>query len=460
MLGAATIAAAMTLLHCASQDDPRVREGSDAGSDANVADTGGDEAADAGASDAANEDEYEIPDGAVVCDGSPCAVAITGGTGTVTAGTVCALMSDKTVQCWGSNQSSKAGFPDDFFVAAPRRVPGLTDIRSVSIGGDNGCAVDEAGKVYCWGEPALVNAGRDPDAGVPFDAPIVPTLMDLVPPAVSVEVMRSGTACVTTKTGTLSCWGNNSSFELAGARTEPVAPPTDIPLGGRTDVITSAGNRWMFAMTKSGELLSWGAYRCTSNGETCSFMLARESSEDFDPIPTVVPGMPNVRSITTGQKHACAVVGRFVQCWGDNSDGQLGRGTIDSISELPGATRLAVVTEADDTDAGLSPRVDVPLQVAVDFRKTCAAMGSGRVYCWGRGDDISDVTGWGTPARVDGFSGPAVAVAGVFFSYCALMRNGAVECWGTNVFGSLGRNFDTIFGPDNEPPMPVVFSNE
>jgi alpha-tubulin suppressor-like RCC1 family protein len=367
-------------------------------------------------------------------------------------------MSDKTVQCWGTNQSSKAGFAEDFFIAAPRRVPGLTDIRSVSVGGDNGCAVDEAGKVYCWGEPELVNAGRDPDGGVPFDVPVLPTLMDLVPPAESVSVTRSGTACVTTKAGTLSCWGKNSSFELARATNEPVAPPSEIPLGGRTDVVTSAGNRWMFATTKSGELFSWGAYRC-ADGQ-CTFMLGRESSEDVDPLPTLVPGLSKVRSITTAGMHACAVAGRYVTCWGDNSSGQLGRGTMDSISELPGNTKLAAVTAADDADAGLSPRVDVPLQVAVDFRQTCATMGSGRVYCWGGGDDGSDVTEWGTPTRVDGFSGPAVAVAGVFFSYCALLRTGAVECWGSNVFGSLGRNFDTVIGPDNQPPAPVVFSNE
>lgn len=466
ILSVVSIATGLTLLHCSSQEFLGASEDEDAGHDSSTNETDADAAADVadvtdgGITDASTDDEYEVPDGAVVCDGSPCAIAITGGSGTVTAGTVCALMSDKTVQCWGTNQSNKAGFDGALFIPAPRRVPGLTNITSVSIGGDNGCATDEDGKVYCWGEPALINAGRDPDAGDPFTTPVGPTLMELVPPAASVSLSRSGTACVTTKTGTLSCWGMNSSFELARPTNEPVAPPSEIPLGGRTNLLTSAGNRWMFAVTKAGEMLSWGAYRCTAPATECSFMFGRESSEDYDPIPTLVPRLANVRSIATGSVHACAVAGRDVECWGDNSKGQLGRGTMDTISELPGKTMLPLVTAADDVDAGLPSRVDVPLQVNVDIRKTCAVMGSGRIYCWGFADDNTDVTLQGTPMRVDGASGTAVAAVGALFSYCALLRTGAVECWGTNFFGSLGRDFPGISGPANEPPMPVTFSNE
>jgi hypothetical protein len=57
-LVAATITAAISVLHCSSQDDPGAREDVDAGSDANVPDTGGDAGADAMATDASSEDEY------------------------------------------------------------------------------------------------------------------------------------------------------------------------------------------------------------------------------------------------------------------------------------------------------------------------------------------------------------------------------------------------------------------
>lgn len=459
-LGALAIATASLLLHCASQDESP-GAGEDGGSSdeamAPDADASARADGDAGVSDAATEDEYEIPDGAVVCDGSPCVVALTGGLGNTSAGSFCALLADKTVHCWGSNLQKKLGYDVDGgplpMSSSPHRLPSLSNITSVSVGGDNGCARAEGGNVHCWGAPALLNAAIDPDGGAPLAAPALPTRVDRVPPAKDVTV-GAHTACVFTTTGALSCWGRSDSGQLARRTTDAFGPPTEIPLGPRTAVLATPGQPWMFASTASGEVLSWGGSSCTI-GTSCNFLLGRDTSEDPDPFPRLVPSLSKVRAIASTSRFACAIAGRYVECWGDNARGQLGRGTATTLSELPAPTILSSATDADDADAGVPSRVDVPLQVVGDELQTCAVMGSGRVYCWGALG--SDQTKWGRPTRIDGLSGPAVALRVAGPTSCALLRSGVVECWGRNLLGTLGRGIDDLNFSDPQPG-PVHFS--
>ena len=455
-LGAVAIAAATTLVHCASQD---VRLG--AVEDAGRSEDAASEAeADAGAdvADAATEDEYDIPDGSVICEASPCVVALGGSFTSASFGSFCALLDDKTVQCWGSNVQMRLGYESDeralgFFPmsTAPHRVPNLSGVTSMSVGGDNACAREEDGSVFCWGRSELVGAGMSPDAGPPPASGALPTRMDLVPLAKDVAV-GTRTACVTTATGGLSCWGNNATFQLARHTSEPLAGPSEIPVGGRSIALAAPGDRSMFAVTTSGELLSWGGANCAPPF-SCTFMLGRDTSEDPDPVPALVPDLPPVRAVAAASRHTCAVAGRYVECWGGNENGQLGRGTPGDLSKLPGPTILSLVTEAEDADAGLPHRADIPLQIAGNDTQTCAVMGSGRVYCWGSQQPPYER---GRPTRVNGLSGPAVALSLAFKTSCALLRSGVVECWGSNLFGALGRGIDDIELVDSQP-APVHF---
>jgi len=466
ILGAIMTPAA--LLHCSSRDVPigTVDDGGPA-LDASSPDvdpaTG---VVDAGVSDAATEDEWEVPDGAVVCDAAPCVVALAGVYSDTTGGSFCALLDDETVSCWGTNLQNQLGLEPDpdggdppMWGSSPRRIAGLSDVTSVSVGGENTCVRIADGGVVCWGAAALVNAGRvgDPDGGPPPEAPVPPMRLDLVPAASSVAV-RAGTACVTTPSGALWCWGNNASSQLARPSTDTVLPPAEVDVGGRTVASVHPGEGRTFAITTDGGLLSWGSgsFACDPTFE-CTFLLGRDTSEDPDPIPSFVSGLFGVRGLSTASSHACAIAGPRVVCWGGNLGGELGRGTSGAASLLPGPTVLAIVTDAVDEDAGVTGPRDVPLQVVAGYRRSCAVMGSGRVYCWGATGTKNE---WGRPRLFDHLSGPAVALAladgSAFSTSCALLRSGAVECWGSNFLGVLGRGNDEIFF-DDPSPAPVVF---
>ncbi|AKU96550.1 hypothetical protein AKJ09_03214 [Labilithrix luteola] len=456
-LGAVAIAAATTLVHCASQDEhPGTVEDAGRSEDA-ASEAEADAGADADASDAATEDEYEIPDGSVSCEASPCVVALGGSDEAL--GTFCALLDDKTVQCWGSNILQRlgyvpagGGFP---MSTTPHRLPNLSGVTSLSVGGYNACARVEDGSVFCWGQDILVGAGMSPDAGPVSPGGALPTRMDLVPLAKDVAV-GTQTACVTSATGGLSCWGRNTASQLARPTSE-VGGPSEIPVGGRSIALAAPGQDAMFAVTTSGELLSWGGARCINVSPSCAYLLGRGTSEDPDPVPTLVPDLSKVRAVAPASRYACAIAGRHVECWGGNTNGELGRGFVTDVSKLPAPTILSRVTEAEDADAGLPHRADIPLQIVGNKSKTCAVMGSGRVYCWGPGQPPSER---GRPTRVDGLSGPVVALALNENTSCALLRSGVVECWGGNVVGNLGRGIDDGF-LDQEwvdlKPAPVTF---
>lgn len=126
-------------------------------------------------------------------------------------------------------------------------------------------------------------------------------------------------------------------------------------------------------------------------------------------------------SVTVGGGHSCAIVDGGLQCWGNNTYGQLGNGnTTNSTSPV--------------AIAGLASGVT---QVSAGKNHTCAIVSS-EVYCWGSNQD-SQVgespanAGWSVsvPKRVAGLTGATKVSAGGNFS-CAIV-GGALKCWGANL---------------------------
>jgi alpha-tubulin suppressor-like RCC1 family protein len=289
---------------------------------------------------------------------------------------------------------------------------------------------------------------------------LAPTLESAAPAATSVAV-GAHVACVTTASGALSCWGHNESLELGrGPTATPFAPPANVITGGQSVALAVPGNTRTFAVTATGGLFSWGT--STSFG-SFGFLLGRDTSEDPDGVPTVVPLGAPVRSLATGADHSCAIAGRLVQCCGSNENGQLGRGSFDSLSYPPGPTNVAFAVALEDEDGGNVDTNDVPLQVATGEGHTCVVMGSGRVFCWGAnasgqlGDGAgTGVTRSGIPHHVTGLAGPAVQLASSGGAVCALLRSGAVQCWGSNFQGELG--IGAVDQDAHPHPAAVLFS--
>jgi alpha-tubulin suppressor-like RCC1 family protein len=145
---------------------------------------------------------------------------------------------------------------------------------------------------------------------------------------------------------------------------------------------------------------------------------------------SALPELAGITAIGAGANHTCALTtGGAVKCWGSNTFGQLGVGSI------PWSLTPMEVT-------GLGSGVAA---IAVGSNHACALTTGGVVKCWGDNRQIGNTDAlWSfSPVEINGLgSGVAAIVAGGAHS-CALTAARGVKCWGSNGAGQLGDNSTT-----------------
>lgn len=293
----------------------------------------------------------------------------------------CAVLGDGSVTCWGFGDHRAGGSN------APTTLP-LPPVKTVRVGhrpgSDFGCAILASGELSCWGyglEPlgpqsAYVDAGGTPYAAV--DPTVVALPAGAAPSALAVGdatfILRSG--------GGVLSWGDQrvlgrpsslaldpyptplaledvTAIDVAGANVCAVArsraycwgyypdPVTDdrLPPPARslpeivsvpepvTQISTApqdfaSDNQRACAVVARGSVYCWGR---NERGQ------AGDGTRTFAQVPVKVAGLPapavTVRALG---ESACALLeDGSVHCWGDDTVGTLGRGSIGTFSTKP-----------------------------------------------------------------------------------------------------------------------------
>lgn len=258
----------------------------------------------------------------------PDPVAVTGISGRVSAlvtgspsdgedGYTCAVLVDRTVECWGANVLGIDPSPTAV-VIPPTPVNGLPGVASLALGGYSACAVLTDGTAVCWGLGPLGQAGGAPSAsGTPLP---VSGLSGAVGIAVG-----GFHACALLGDGTVSCWGDNSGAQLGnGTLADSPTPVTVSGVVGAVEI--AAADYRTCALISDGTVKCWG-------GDTT--MLT----------PAAVPALTGALSISVASQSACALVtGGKIECWGDDSSGQLGNGVVSQSGDPAAATPVTVVS--------------------------------------------------------------------------------------------------------------------
>ncbi len=129
--------------------------------------------------------------------------------------------------------------------------------------------------------------------------------------------------CALLSGGSVQCWGDNESDQL-GNGTTAVNSSVPVPVSGTTNATAVAAGDWhTCTMLSGGTVQCWGlnAFGQLGNGTA-------DSPYDT-PTPVTVVGITNAIAVAAGSENTCAVLsGGTVQCWGDNSRGELGNGTM------------------------------------------------------------------------------------------------------------------------------------
>ena len=232
----------------------------------------------------------------------------------------------------------------------------------------------------------------------------------------------------------MQCWGENGAGQLGNGGTVPSLSP--VTVAGLTGVTRIAlGARHACAVVGGG-VRCWGQDEALQTGSPTS---QRCGAAACQPGPIAVAGPQGVSELAAGAAHTCARTddGRL-WCRGGNSFGQLGNGS---------ASVAAIATPGLVTLGGAP--LDGVQALAAGASHTCALRGDGTVYCWGRGDR-GQLGGPPPSMTPEGCAAPcsvtAVYVAGL---------PGAPPPRAAPVDGGVGLgDGGTPAGPDAGPPPP------
>lgn len=246
--------------------------------------------------------------------------------------TMCGVATDGVTSCWGSNQFGQLGTGTvGSFTNAP--VPVLNSatlgFTSVQTGFAHTCALTGAGAVYCWGSSSNFGNGSL--------GPQVPS-PTLAAGGATYASIAVGTfyGCGLDGSGAASCWGTSQrSGELGlGSIALNVLSPTLVVGGLSFAMLDAFDNNSVFASTcglsTAGAAWCWGnnadGQLGAPSSDTCTFG-ATTFSCSATPVP--VSGGLRFRKVAAGLRHACALdTAGNVWCWGNNSAGELGDGTM------------------------------------------------------------------------------------------------------------------------------------
>lgn len=354
----------------------------------------------------------------------------------------CAITREGVVSCWGYGLGGRLGNGESSSRAVPTELLRIPQASAVSAGDDASCAVlGAAREVHCWGSNAsAVLANTDIDRTFsPFPVPV--TGFDS-PILDGIEQVGVGAkhACGARASGEVYCWGDSENGRLGN---EVFLPElwdfaVEVMREGGDPVLDAdelaVGRAHSCIVTFDDGLDCWGDNSEGQLGDP-SFM---DAYSDF---ARPVPGVTSADDVAAGGAHTCALSGGDVLCWGLNDSGQLGR-----------------ERGAEDNTPSLVDGLGEITAIVAGFRFTCALDGDGAVWCWGsnsRGQlGDPDIEETFVPTRID-LAEPAIALSAGEAHACAATAN-ATLCWGDNLLGQLGvgqSSFEKVTTPEPIRPL-------
>ena len=352
---------------------------------------------------------------------------------------------------------------------------------------------------------APVEAGSAPsDAGDggAIDAGPLPIVCSTPPCAIALTTTLGATVddrsegfCALLDDGTVACWGANGAGQLGRGADAGIVDSSDAKRVLNLSDVASIDHTC--AVTKAGDVWCWG---------TGPFLQQANGAAITTERTPVKLDVPPSTAVGVGYATACAAVEGGIQCWGSNTNAQLGPLPAPSgdtgrprAVEIPagapvrtiavGTATLALREDATLVTWGANPPIGrlssvfpepSPGRVAIDgfssvelAHDNACATAAGIGYCWG----APAIPGKGSPLDralpepvvtpepiVDIATTQTHVITGLGLKrsrWCAVSISGAVFCWGLNESGQAGDGtqdyaFDSVRVADLPEPAARV----
>jgi alpha-tubulin suppressor-like RCC1 family protein len=308
----------------------------------------------------------------------------------------CVLTEEGGVKCFGRNGSGELGDGTTDHSRSPVNVidPGdesglLSGVLAISAGGDvfgsQTCALLEGGLIKCWGWNEDGQLGNGDESFQDSSIPV--SVVDFIWQETSFSAGNLQTCALGGITGSQSdvwCWGSGSSGKLGPGTDEDSPYPVQV-FGAPSDAIeVTAARGFNCALSGSGDVKCWGT---NTFGELGNGTIGGLGSWNNIPAYVVDPGDPsgrlgNVVSIDAGGKTVCAIIdGGSVKCWGFSWSYEYWPPDAGALGDGLFENSAVPVDVIDPSDSsGLLTGI---VSVSVGGGHACALTVAGNVKCWG-----------------------------------------------------------------------------
>ena len=399
------------------------------------------------------------------------------------------------VKCWGRNANGQLGYGSTtakgiaatdlgtglFFVKDTGTTGADMMVKDISAGLNHTCAILSNDTVKCWGSNTYGQLGYDNMTQLTSPSAAAVNIGAGIPKKLYASGFKT---CLIFSDDRLKCWGRNARGELGQDNTlnygsdNAAASMANLNYvsvaGANITVLSVAGSENATCVLTTGsfapgtqKVYCWGY----GNNATCGFGTMPDTNycgelgratinanwgdgtnlmSVLTPVNLGLTGSEVVIDIAAGRKHICAIIapnsvsmtGTPI-CWGRNSRGQLGIDSTTTIgdTETP-TTRVSSITTAS--------------KMSLAGEATCALLSTGNAKCWGRGGrgqllGSNNVGGGGYTVNLGDDGTPLISaianinlgtgltskiIATSYEASCSILNNDFIKCWGAHYCGT------------------------
>ncbi|ACO67491.1 predicted protein, partial [Micromonas commoda] len=238
----------------------------------------------------------------------------------------CVILNDDSLVCWGANSVGQVGVGDTTFRASPTPVTlgsGRT-AKAVALGYYYTCAILSDDSLSCWGS----NNGGQLGVGDTTNRNS-PTAVSLGSSTVKAVALGQSHTCAILSDDSLSCWGQNNYGQLGVGDTTNRNSPTAVSLGSSTAKAIALGESHTCAILNDDSVKFWG-YNYYGQLGIGVWMGNENPPSGLSPVD--LGSGRTAKKLSVGQHHTFAILDDdSLVGWGINTNYQLGLG--DAVSK-------------------------------------------------------------------------------------------------------------------------------
>ncbi|HUJ27175.1 MAG TPA: hypothetical protein VLW85_14210 [Myxococcales bacterium] len=390
----------------------------------------------------------------------------------------CAVASDGTGYCWGSNANVQTTWPHDpatsgcgqvastadgwpCIASVPVPITGGVSWKFLSYGADGIlCGIDRSAALSCFSPMVPADNFVDYPADVTTDAHNQPLCSGMPCGLVPLKVKGGGTwnsfrfgfsagfACGLRSDGSAACLGGNGQYGSLGSGTtiaEVIKTPRAVA-GSHTftQVAVAFGGNHACGLANDQTVWCWGQDDMGALGYGSATPANR--FPQGVPYPVATAGGYEYKWITAGSRYSLGLdlTGK-AYCWGTSTAGSFGNGGNGSTQTAIAPTPCAAGMSFAQVEAGIDT--------------TCAIDSAGDGWCWGansRGQvGIGTATASvSTPQKVSGGLNWKRIVPGEKHS-CGIASDDTLWCWGAGDSGELGAPSAWVVNAGTDSHVPI-----